>query len=113
LDVWIEIEAENLSAAEYEVLRDGAVVGKRTPLVKSPKLFAQTGFVDEEPDEPGCEPIGGAAKLDAGIYAVNFHLTIRKTQHLLRGVRFEIAERKAKDGGWQIKTPLPDETQKG
>lgn len=110
---WIEIEAKNLAAAEYEVCRDGTVVILRTRLVKSPKLFAKTGFVDEELDPPGYGPIGGAAKLDAGIYAVDFYLTIGADKHTLRGVRFEVAERKAKDGGWQITTPLPDETDKG
>jgi hypothetical protein len=105
---WIEIDAKNLTAAEFEVLRDGAVVVPRIRLAKSPKLFAQTKFVDEEPDPPGYGPIGGAAKLDAGIYAVDFYLTAGKTEHLLRGVRFEVTERKAKAGGWQITTPLPD-----
>src|SRR5437879_10087724 len=95
------------------VLRDGTVVVQRTRLVKSPKLFAKTGFEDEEPDPPGYGPIGGAAKLDAGIYAVDFYLTIGDATHVLRGVRFEVAERKAAQGGWQITTPLPDETQKG
>jgi hypothetical protein len=110
---WIEIEAKNISAAEYEVFRDGTVAVPRTRLAKSPKLFAKTGFVDEEPDPPGYGPIGGAAKLDAGIYAVDFYLTIGATTHTLRGVRFAVAERKAKDSGWQITTPLPDENDKG
>jgi len=109
---WITIESKKLSVAEYEVFREGSVVVQRTRLVKSPKLFAQTGFVDDEPDEPGSDPIGGAAKLDAGIYSVDFYLTVGDAQHLLRGVRFEVTERKAAEGGWQIKTPLPDETPK-
>ena len=106
---WIEIEAQNLTAAEYEVIRDGTFAVQRTRLLRSPKLFAKTGFVDEEPDPPGYGPIGGAAKLDAGIYAVDFYLTIGNSTHMLRGVRFEVAARKAAEGGWQITTPLPDE----
>jgi hypothetical protein len=110
---WIQIDAKGLNAAEYEVLRDGVVVVQRTRLVSSPKLFAKTGFVDEEPDPPGSGPVGGAAKLDAGIYGLDFYLTLGNSKHVLRGVRFEVAERKAAKGGWQIKTPLPDDTTEG
>ena len=110
---WIKIQAKNLATAEYEVLCDGTVVVQWTRLVKSPKLFAKTGFVDEEPDEPGCDPIGGAAKLDAGIYAVDFFLSIGNAKYVLRGVRFEVTERKAAKGGWQITTPLADEALNG
>jgi hypothetical protein len=106
---WLSIIERNLSAAAYEVLRDGIVVVQRTKLLKPPELFAITGFVDEEPDDPSLQPIGGAAKLDAGIYAVDFYVTVAQTEHLLRGVRFEVAERGTKKGygGRQIKTPLP------
>ena len=105
----MRIDAGQVARAEYEVLRDGAVVVQRTRLVTSPKLFAKTGFVDEEPDPPGYGPIGGVAKLDAGIYDVDFYFTIGDSEHVLRGVRFEVADRKAKNGGWQI---LPNEAPK-
>ena len=105
---WMSIDAKGLTKAEYEVFRDGAVVVQRAPLSKSPKLFAITGFVDEEPDEDG-DPIGGAAKLDIGVYAVDFYLAISGVTYVLRGVRFDVTDRKAAEGGWQITTPLPDE----
>jgi len=107
---WISIDAEGLTKAEYDVSRGSAVVVQRTRLSESPRLFAKTGFVDEEPDDDGDSPIGGAAKLDKGVYAVNFYLTISGKAHLLRGVRFRVADCKAAKGGWQIKTPLPDES---
>jgi hypothetical protein len=105
---WVNIDAKGLTKAEFEVFQDGVVVVPRKSLSKSPKLFAMTGFVDEEPDEDG-DPIGGAAKLDIGIYAVDFYLMISGVTHVLRGVRFEVGDRKAESGGWQITTPLPDE----
>lgn len=104
---WLTFDAENVTKAGYELFKDGAVVMTRTPLSKSPELFDKTSFEDEEPDEG--EPIGGAAKLAAGIYAVDFYLTIQDTEHVLRGVRFEVTERTAEKGGWQIKTPFPNE----
>jgi hypothetical protein len=107
---WMQIDAGQVDRAEYEVLRDGNVVMQRTQLVASPKLFAKTGYVDEEPDPPGYGPIGGAAKLDAGIYDLDFYFTIGGYMHVLRGVRFEVADRKAKNGGWQI---LPNDEKKG
>ena len=106
----MQIYAGNISRADYELLRDGTTVVPRTRLVTSPKLFAKTGFVDEEPDPPGYGPIGGAAKLDAGIYDVDFYFTVGESEHILRGVRFEVADRKAKSGGWQI---LPNDKRKG
>jgi hypothetical protein len=107
---WLQIIPEDFSAAEYEVLCGGAVVVQRSKLLKSAELFAKTGFVDDEPGGLVEEPIGGAAKLDAGVYAVDFYATIGGSEHLLRGVRFEVADRKAKKGygGRQIKAPLSD-----
>ena len=106
----MQIYSGEVARAEYEIRRDGSVIVQRTPLSTSPKLFAKTGFVDEEPDPPGYGPIGGAAKLDAGIYDVVFYFTVQSVEHVLSGVRFEVADRKAKDGGWQI---LPNENPKG
>lgn len=106
---WLTFFAEGVTKAEFELFKDGAMVLARTPLSESPELFGKTGFVDEdhEPDEG--EPIGGAAKLAAGIYAVDFILTTQHVQHLLRGVRFEVTERNAEKGGKQIRTLLPEE----
>ena len=107
---WMQIEAGQVSRAEYEVLRDAVGVVPRTRLVESPKLFAKTGFVDEEPDPPGYGPIGGAAKLDAGVYDLDFYFRVGDSEHVLRGVRFEVADRKAKMGGWQV---LPKDAANG
>ncbi len=106
----MQIDSGKVNRAEYEILRDGSIVVQRTRLTTSPKLFAKTGFVDEEPDPPGYGPIGGAAKLDTGIYNVDFYFTVGTTKHVLRGIRFEVADRKAKSGGWQI---LPKDNEKG
>ena len=103
---WLELDSKKrVGKTEYEVLCEGVAVVPRTKLVKSPKLFAETGFIDEEPDNRG--PIGGAAKLDVGIYSVDFYLTWGKEVHLLRGVRFEVTKRRVEFGGRQIMTPLP------
>jgi hypothetical protein len=105
---WIDVERGDAATAAYELRRDGAAVLPRTPLVKSPKLYATTGFVEEKPFPGGRGPIGGAAKLDAGTYEVDFYLTSDAVEHVLRGVRFEVADRKARQGGWQI---VPKEMQ--
>jgi hypothetical protein len=105
---WITFDETTLTAAEYEVICNDVVVVPLSKLVKPAELFAQTGFIDDEPDPSDEFRFGGAAKLDSGIYAVNFYLTIGRTKHLLRGVRFKVADRKAKVGGGQIKTPLRD-----
>jgi|ERR1041384_346079 hypothetical protein len=106
----MQIDAGQVDRAEYEVRRGGSVVMQRTQLVASPNLFAKTGYVDEEPDPPGYGPIGGAAKLDAGIYDLDFYFTLGGRVHVLRGVRFEVADRKAESGGWQI---LPNDNEEG
>jgi hypothetical protein len=107
---WLDLDSKKRVKAEYEVICEGLVVVPRTKLVKSPKLFAETGFIDDEPDRHG--PIGGAAKLDVGIYSVDFYLTVGEEEHLLRGVRFEVSKRRAEFGGRQIFTPLPKSTDK-
>lgn len=101
---WIEFyfELNPQFVATYSLFLDNNLIVEKVPLLKSAELFAKTNFQDDEPDDNSDSLLGGAEKLDAGIYELQFEVTIEDRAYLLKGIRFEVAAKDAEVGGWQL-----------